>query len=283
MSATMGRMAIATLAALVALALVVPTALDRESRRHGPSGEVAVSDTRGGKIVILAADDGRIVTRVGVRATQVDMSSDGRLLAFDSLRGLVVRPVDSVRTSTVAPCSSRLCPVWPSWNGTGSSLAYTLGDFIYTVHADGVGRARITRGQAPSWSAHTSEIAFMRDYSGRAKAGKVYVSDLAGSNVRFVTRGSYPSFDPSGTRIAFTLGAAVYSVSADGGTSRRVIRNGAWPAWSPDGRYIAFTRQTSCRPTGCFGRVFLVPATGGAKPEPIGPEIAGIGPISWSR
>lgn len=50
------------------------------------------------------------------------------------------------------------------------------------------------------------------------------------------------------------------SVETEGG--RRVIE----AAWSPDGRYVIFNPMQSCSETGlCYGRLFLVQASGGAQ------------------
>jgi hypothetical protein len=45
-------------------------------------------------------------------------------------------------------------------------------------------------------------------------------------------RGLYPSFAPSGKRVAFERGGAVWTVATKGGTARRVLRKARQPTWS---------------------------------------------------
>jgi Tol biopolymer transport system component len=131
----------------------------------------------------------------------------------------------------------------------------------------------------------TPEIAFVRDFSDYTNAGKIYVSAVDGRDVRYVTRGAYPNFHPSGTRLVLVRGPDIFMVSVAGGVARRIVRNGSAPVWSPDGRFIAFTRDTRCpKPPAhgvCSGRIFVVSASGSGNARPIGPEIGDIGRISW--
>lgn len=64
------------------------------------------------------------------------------------------------------------------------------------------------------------------------------------------------------TRITnlYELSGFEESVETEGG--RRIIE----AAWSPDGRYVIFNPMQSCSETGlCYGRLFLVQASGGAQ------------------
>jgi WD40-like Beta Propeller Repeat len=256
-----------------------------------PSGRIAVGNTPGlDGILILAASDGRVLTRIPERAVaEVDLSLDGSRIAYPTYprpAGLVVQRVSGGPRRVVARCSEKWCPNWATWSRGDSELAYEQGGVIYTVFANGLGRARVTRGETPDFSPRTPEIAFVRDYSYDTNAGKILVAARDGHDVRYVTRGAYPAFHPSGRKLAFVLRRDIYTVPVAGGNVLRLIRNGASPVWSPDGRFIAFTRFTSCPKGGhgpCSGRIFIAPATSSRRAHPIGPEIADIGRISWSR
>lgn len=254
-------------------------------------GKIAVYDnTRA--VVIVSAADGRVLSKIhsdSIAGTG-DLSPDGRWIAVETYprpKGLVVQPVAGGRARTVARCSAKWCPGWPSWDGSGSELAYQQGPFIYTVFANGLGRTRVIRGETPDWSPGTPEIAFVRDFSYHTGAGKIYVAAIDGHDVRYVARGAYPSFHPSGKRLLFVRGLDIFTVSVAGGAPRRIIRNGFAPVWSPDGRSIAFSRFTRCpKPPAhgvCSGRIFILPASGIGNARPIGPEIGDIGRISWGR
>lgn len=282
-----GRSSIAVLAIFLTLTLaVLPVSQARSS--SGASGRIAVFNSINA-VLILAADDGHIVTRIRSNAFGggVDISPDGRWLALETFsptsKGLVVRRVSGGRARTVARCSAKWCPGWPTWDARSSELAYQQGSFIYRVLSNGLGRTRVLRGETPDWSPQTSEIVFMRDFSYYTRAGKIYVSAIDGRDVRYVARGAYPTFHPSGRRLVFVLGPDIYTAPVTGGNTQRLIRNGSAPVWSPDGRFIAFTRETSSGHAVCSGRVFIVPTSGKGRPRPIGPEIADIGRISWGR
>ena len=269
---------------VAAMALTVLPANARTS--SSTSGKIAVFDNADA-VLILAANSGRVMARIRSNSfTGAEISPDGRWLALEMYprpKGLVVQPISDGRAITVARCSAKWCPGWPSWAGNTFELAYDQGGIIYTVGANGLGRTRVIRGETPDWSPRTSEIAFMRDFSYYTRAGKIFVAAVDGHDLRYVTRGAYPNFHPSGRRLVFVRGPDIYTVPVTGGRPHRFIRNGSAPVWSPDGRFVAFTRETSCGHAVCSGRIFIAPAGGNRTPRPIGPEIADIGRISWGR
>jgi Tol biopolymer transport system component len=274
-----GLMAVVVLSACLSSA---SPPLQAQAAGTGPSGKIAVYDNNGA-FVFLAPGSGRVIARIKTSGYDVDLSPDGRWMALTSTKGLVIQSVASRTARVIAHCTAKWCPNEPSWNGNSSEVAFELSQVVYTVTTNGLGRTRVIRGLAPDWSPRTSEIAFMRDYSYYTNAGKIYLAAIDGADLRYITRGAYPAFHPSGTRIAYSFGRDIYSIAVDGGHPRRIIRNGARPAWSPDGRYVAFTRETSCGHAVCSGRVFIAPASGSAKPSAIGPEIGDIGAVSWGR
>lgn len=71
----------------------------------------------------------------------------------------------------------------------------------------------------------------------------------------------YPSFDPTGTKIAFSYQGDIWTAGSDGSDPRRITIHEAYeslPCWSPDGRMIAFSSSR-------YGNddVYTVPAEGG--------------------
>ncbi len=130
------------------------------------------------------------------------------------------------------------------------------GSSIFTMHADGTHKSRLTSPHFldayPSWSPDGSSIAFE---SSRPPAG-IWIMNADGSNQRpFLTDAAFESptelrWSPHGGFIAFN--AYVDNVStvrvimianADGSHAHRLTTNLTgehWPAWSPDGTRIAF-------------------------------------------
>jgi TolB protein len=69
--------------------------------------------------------------------------------------------------------------------------------------------------------------------------------------------GANPSFDPTGTWVAFTDNG-VWKVNVNGtGLTRLTTDNAHWPAWSPDGTQIAYGA-----PVGSVQQLFIVNADG---------------------
>jgi Tol biopolymer transport system component len=166
----------------------------------------------------------------------------------------------------------------PVWSPTGSNLVYAaaFGDpqrwELFTVGADGIGRAQITSGGQgmvrniqPSWSPDGSTIAFLREIN---SDGAIYVVQSDGTELHRVaaTRptfytGAEPAWSPDGSKIAYTNGVnsgisrygpppgqEIFVVDADGSGERRLtelapklVADGS-PTWSPDGDQIVFRR-----------------------------------------
>ena len=125
------------------------------------------------------------------------------------------------------------------------------------VRHEGEASCRLLPGRRLAWSADGSSLAYscgpIPDPSGIAPETRIHVLRLRGSGHTTIPTGSdavWPSWSPSGTRIAYstqlkpTEQSAVYTVALDGSHKRLLASGGAAPAWSPDGRTIAY--QTKC-------------------------------------
>ncbi|MBN1164863.1 MAG: PD40 domain-containing protein, partial [Candidatus Krumholzibacteriota bacterium] len=90
----------------------------------------------------------------------------------------------------------------------------------------------------------------------------------------------YPSFDPAGTRIAFSYQGDIWTADAEGKNARRVTIHEAYesvPRWSPDGEYIAFSSNR-------YGNddVYIIPAQGG-EPRRLTYHSAADGVTDWTE
>ena len=137
-------------------------------------------------------------------------------------------------------------------------IAFTHGDGIYVMRADGTGVRPLRRGPAASqavqldWSPHGSTLAF-------ESRGAIWVVGADGKGLtRLVARGGAwgsahsPTWSPDGRRLAFSAENAreIWVVDADGSNAHRLLRLAKLEDedigvgeidWSPDGRRIAFT------------------------------------------
>jgi Tol biopolymer transport system component len=137
-----------------------------------------------------------------------------------------------------------------AWSPDSTTLVYgegaeTVYQALYTIHADGTGRAKLTRTDRdtdPAWSADGATIAY-------GHADGIRLMDASGEHVRALgSPGSAgdPAWSPAGNRIAYTErsggGNRVALIPAQGGSATLVVGNAEDPAWAPDGRRVAFVR-----------------------------------------
>ena len=124
---------------------------------------------------------------------------------------------------------------------------------IFTMHADGTHKSRLTSGnfhdESPRWSPDGASITFQSS----RQPGGIWIMNADGSDQRpFLV---YPEFSspselhwsPDGRSIAFIAdvdGVLVIMVAdADGSHAHRLTTNPKgeiWPSWSPDGTRMAF-------------------------------------------
>jgi Tol biopolymer transport system component len=184
-------------------------------------------------------------------------------------------------------------------------LAFSHGDSIYSMAADGSGRTRITTGGEPAYSPSGDALAFTRSPS--EERSEIWIAAPDGSGARRLVAsardGDYaasPAWSPDGSEIAFAhfsiddkvgLVSQIEVIDRNGGGRRAVaavkprgVESVADPVWTPDGRRVVYTRTRAGEETYRFelrsvaadgsGDARFLPDAAGAAFSPDGTRIA---------
>ena len=147
----------------------------------------------------------------------------------------------------------------PAYSPDGTRIAYsgaitdgTDGRWaIYVINIDGTGLQQLTNPELgdfdPAWSANGDWIAFSRNTEGNMDADsccvimRIRADGTKQKTISGTRSGINPTWDPSGSRLAYERHDGIYVTNLDGtGSYRLASGNVAQPAWSPDGSKIAY-------------------------------------------
>ena len=211
----------------------------------------------------------------------VDVSPDGRTIAFDLLGDIYTMPIAGGRATRIA--SGLPFEVQPRFSPDGRQIAFTSdrggGDNIWIMNTDGSGKRQLTKEtftllNNPTWSPDGRFIAARKHFTTQRSAGtgEIWMYHVAGgAGVALVERPNpqhqkelgEPAFSPDGNVIYFSRdttpgGTFQYAQNSNqqlfaieryelesGETHRVTAGNGGAvrPSPSPDGKYLAFVRR----------------------------------------
>jgi len=236
------------------------------------------------------APPGAVVRQVPIRTAEgswmdLDVSPDGRTIAFALLGDLYTMPIAGGRPTRVA--DGLAWEVQPRFSPDGRRIAFTSdrggGDNIWVMNADGSDKRQVTREDfrllnQPSWSPDGRFLVAKKHFTtGRSLGtGEVWMYHVSGgAGVRLVKRPNEthqkelgePIFAPGGRAVYFTRNITpgpIFEYAQDsntdlfdierydldtGETTKAVTGDGGSvrPTPSPDGKRIAFVRREATR------------------------------------
>ncbi len=208
-------------------------------------------------------DDAHPVTRGSQSIEGLDVSRDGRWLAFDSDRGgrqdLYRLPLDDVSAEPSALTNDPADEFMPHWSPDGALIVY------YRFGADGQREMRVVpagggaslpvlaapRNQrSPRWSPDGRSLVFSSNATGR---DEVYLTTRTARGTWSAARRMSPSggyaarFSPDGRTVSFLNADGVWTIPVSGGAVRHVHRIPrtqesalGFAEWSADGRSLYY-------------------------------------------
>lgn len=272
------------------------------------AGPAAGQQSYGSQIYSVRVDGRGLVNLSGGRESDwvPSVSPDGGRIAFLRNPGpagaeLWVMKADGTEQRRLAGGVSLEFPQPPSWSPDGRSIAVVGSPGggpagLWVIGADRAGARRLGDAEAgPVWCPDGRLVAF--DTFDSSTCGPIdrncatallTVVRPDGSGRKVLAKEAiWPSWSPSGSRLAFAGGASgtdvaeIEVVSAGGGLPRRVVPSSAGPfgapTWSPSGRSIAFAGGLSVRRQS----VYMV-APDGTRLRKLASGRGSIGAVAWS-
>ena len=260
-----------------------------------PQGtQIAFASNRRGtgyEIFLMNADGSnqRPLRAEGVPGFEFVWSPDGTRLAYPAGDGntyVIEAVAPGGGDSTAAPVNVSAGKIVNStdtevdWSPSGTKLVVRNAQLcggcsdLYTVNADGTGRAQLTSAPgfetSPRWSPTGNLIAY-EGFRGTERG--LYVIDPAAAGPEVKISGDLgvfgpPAWSPDGARVAFKseVSGSIYAVNTDG-TGLTLLSSAAGTKtglfWSPDGARVAFTNGNEIG----FTDVFVVAADGTGRRE----------------
>ena len=234
----------------------------------------------------ITAPKGATITQVPINTDEgtwmdVDVSPDGRTLAFSLLGDIYTMPISGGTPTRLA--EGLAWEVQPRFSPDGSRIAFTSdragGDNIWVMNADGSDKRQVTKESfrllnQPSWSPDGRFIAAKKHFTTARSAGtgEIWMYHVSGGggvqvvkrpNENFQKEIGEPTFSPDGNAIYFTrntTGGNTFIYAQDSQTGifaieRHDLATGevttavdgfggaVRPTPSPDGKTIAFVRR----------------------------------------
>jgi Tol biopolymer transport system component len=178
-------------------------------------------------------------------------SPDGTRIAFtrtphSSAGGIYVMRSDGTGAARLTEFGDDWAP---SWSPDGARIAFGNGTALFTMNADGGGRAYIGEsGGFPRWSPDGTKLLYTRN----GFPPRISFTNADGTPAEGIAPGvgagseaGPASWSPDGTRIAYTTNDHAIAVASLDGASQTVLTQvdtggDEDPAWAPDGSRIAF-------------------------------------------
>ena len=222
----------------------------------------------------VSVTEARSVTTGNQVIETVDVSPDGKWLAFDSdtsgNQDIFKMPVDGGEPIQLTTDPNMDC--CPSWSPDGKEVAFhafrTGNRDIFVISSDGGTARQLTNDPAheyyPHWSPDGTKVVFQ---SRRGDGSGIYVvskdrGELAGETPERLAPGANGRWSPDGRLIAYTSGGGISVIPPEGGEPRQLSEFGTRPKWSRDGQTIFFRVPVGNERAG----IWSVPLSGG-EPE----------------